>query len=130
LTSLPEPVDLATVDVSFISLKLILPAAKRLLRPCGQIIALIKPQFEAGRQQVRKGGVVKDPAVHRSVLYDVLTWAVEYGLWVRGVIASPLLGPAGNVEFLSHLTVSPGQHPVAPDELIEQCLATLYPEQK
>ncbi len=130
LTSLPEPADLATVDVSFISLKLILPAARGLLRPNGQIIALIKPQFEAGRTQVGKGGVVKDPAVHRSVLYDVLGWAVEHELQVKGVIASPLLGPAGNVEFLSHLAVSSGPVTVAPDELIESSLALPYPEQK
>lgn len=130
LTSLPEPIDLAAVDVSFISLKLILPAAKGLLRPRGQIIALIKPQFEAGRRQVRKGGVVKDPAVHRSVLYDVLGWAVEHGLHARGVIASPLLGPAGNVEFLSHLAASPHRRPGPPDELIERCLALPYPGQR
>ncbi len=129
LTSLPESIDLATADVSFISLKLILPAAKGLLRPGGQIIALIKPQFEAGRRQVRRGGVVKDPAVHRSVLYDVLGWAVAHGLRVMGLIASPLVGPAGNVEFLSHLAVSSAQLPLAPDELIEQCLALPYPGQ-
>ncbi len=130
LTSLPDPADLATVDVSFISLKLILPAAKGLLKPGGQIVALIKPQFEAGRSQVGKGGVVKDPAVHRSVLHGVLGWAAQHDFQVMGVIASPLLGPAGNLEFLSHLAVSSGPAAIALDELIERCLALPYPGQK
>jgi 23S rRNA (cytidine1920-2'-O)/16S rRNA (cytidine1409-2'-O)-methyltransferase len=100
LESLPEPVDLVTADVSFISLGLILPMAVRWLRPGGQVVALIKPQFEAGRREVRKGGVVRDPAVHRRVLEQVLGVAAELGLGVRGLIPSPLRGPAGNVEFL------------------------------
>ncbi len=123
LTELPEPICLAVTDVSFISLKLVLPAVRRLLVPGGQVIALIKPQFEAGQRQVRRGGVVKDPAVHRAVLCDLLGWATAHGLAVKGIIPSPLLGPAGNIEFLAHLQLTSG--PTAPpsEEMIGQCVA-------
>jgi 23S rRNA (cytidine1920-2'-O)/16S rRNA (cytidine1409-2'-O)-methyltransferase len=107
LEGLPEPIDLVVVDVSFISLQLVLPVAQRLLRPAGQIVALIKPQFEAGRQSVGKGGVVRDPAVHRRVLLETLTWGRAHGLGAVGLIPSPIRGPAGNVEFLA------GWRPVA-----------------
>ncbi len=102
LERLPEPVSLVTIDVSFISLTHILPVAARLLEPGGWCVALIKPQFEAGRQEVRRG-VVRDPEVHRRVLKEVLTAAVDSGFQVRGLTKSPLLGPAGNVEFLACL---------------------------
>ena len=102
LAALPEPVDLATIDVSFISLKLILPTVTGWLREGGQIVALIKPQFEAGRKQVGKGGVVRDPAVHRAILEDLTTWAASQGMGLGGLIRSPLTRPAGNVEFLAH----------------------------
>lgn len=100
LESLPELVDLVTADVSFISLRLILPAAVHWLRSSGQVVALIKPQFEAGRRHVGKGGVVRDPSVHRRVLERVLNVAAELDLGLRGLMPSPLRGPAGNVEFL------------------------------
>jgi len=100
LESLPEPVDLATADVSFISLGLILPAVVRWLRPGGQVVALIKPQFEAGRREVGKGGVVRDPEVHQRVLERVLGVAADLGLGLCELMPSPLRGPAGNVEFL------------------------------
>jgi 23S rRNA (cytidine1920-2'-O)/16S rRNA (cytidine1409-2'-O)-methyltransferase len=103
LVELPEPVDLVTIDVSFISLRLVLPAAARLLRSGGVCIPLIKPQFEAGRREVGKGGVVRAAGVHRRVLAEVLAAARESGFGVLGVTASPLRGPAGNVEFLAHL---------------------------
>lgn len=105
LTSLPKPVDLVTIDASFISLKLLLPTAGGWLNDTGQVIVLIKPQFEAGRSQVRKGGVVRDPAVHRQVLSDLIAWADANGWGVTGLIPSPLVGPAGNVEYLAHLTL-------------------------
>ncbi len=100
LERLPEPVHLVTVDVSFISLRLILPRAVGWLHPCGHILTLIKPQFEAGRREVGKGGVVRDPAVHRRVLVEVARAAADLGLTLRGLMVSPLLGPAGNREFL------------------------------
>ncbi len=103
LEHLPEPVYLATVDVSFISLTLILPRVRDWLVPDGSVIPLIKPQFEAGRELVGKGGVVRDPEVHREVLLRILTWAGENDLPPQGLIRSPIKGPAGNVEFLALL---------------------------
>ncbi len=96
---LPEPVDLVTIDVSFISLTKILPAAQGLLKPGGFILALIKPQFEVGRGRVGRGGVVRDPALHQEVIEKIKTFAEERGLEVLGVTESPILGPAGNREF-------------------------------
>jgi len=103
LDKLPEPIHLATVDVSFISLELILPRVYDWLMPGGLIVPLVKPQFEAGRTQVGKGGVVRDRSVHEQVLYRVLGWSVEHGLSLHGLIPSPITGPAGNVEFLALL---------------------------
>lgn len=119
--SLPEPLDLVTVDVSFISLKLILPPAMAWLGPGGQIVALIKPQFEAGRKQVGKGGVVRDPAAHRMVLEEILAWSGSQGLALQGLIRSPITGPAGNVEFLAHW-VPGGTGAVEIGPWIEACL--------
>lgn len=102
LKSLPEAVDLVTIDVSFISLKLIVPAAIGWLRPGGSIVALIKPQFEAGRDRVGRGGVVRDPSLHRAILHDLIDWAAAQGIGLQGLIRSPVIGPAGNVEFLAH----------------------------
>ena len=100
LDALPESVNLAVIDVSFISLKLILPAVRKWLAAEGQVIALIKPQFEAGPESVGKGGIVRDAAVHRAVLEDVLGWAGDQGWRVGGLIQSPIQGTDGNVEFL------------------------------
>lgn len=121
LETLPDPVDLVTIDVSFISLKLVLPTAARLLAPAGICVPLIKPQFEAGRHDVGKGGVVRDPVVHRRVLEEILTAASEAGFGCRGVIASPLRGPAGNIEFLAHLALGRESLPVA--QLLETAMA-------
>ncbi len=107
--SLPEAVSLASIDVSFISLGLILgPTASTFGPDGGEIVALVKPQFEAGRSQV-KGGVVRDAAVHNEVLVRVATRALVDGLPPRGLIASPLTGPEGNREFLLWLAVEPGR---------------------
>jgi 23S rRNA (cytidine1920-2'-O)/16S rRNA (cytidine1409-2'-O)-methyltransferase len=95
--------DCATIDVSFISLRLALPALRRLIAPDAWVVALIKPQFEAGAAQVGKGGVVRDPAVHAAVLREVLTFAAGIGLPPHGLTRSPITGPAGNVEFLTWL---------------------------
>jgi 23S rRNA (cytidine1920-2'-O)/16S rRNA (cytidine1409-2'-O)-methyltransferase len=107
LQQLPEAIDLVTIDVSFISLRLILPRAVRWLRPGGSIIALIKPQFEAGPDDVGRGGIVRDPAVHRRVLSNVLGFAEQIGLRSAGLIPSPITGAEGNVEFLAWLTTAP-----------------------
>ena len=104
---LPEQPALAVVDASFISLKLLLPVIKRWLTDNAHIVALIKPQFEAGRGEVGKGGVVKDGAIHVSVLRDILNAALAGGFNVLGLIRSPLKGPAGNIEFLVYLGLTP-----------------------
>lgn len=100
-----ESPTLATIDVSFISLRLVLPAVHKLVLPGSPVIPLIKPQFEAGRAQVGKKGVVRDPQVHREVLYNVGDFARESGFALLGLIASPILGPEGNREFLAWLEV-------------------------
>jgi 23S rRNA (cytidine1920-2'-O)/16S rRNA (cytidine1409-2'-O)-methyltransferase len=124
---LPETVDFVTIDASFISLKILLPVVKKWIRPSprlrhpsprrgapsrddkgtggrGDLVTLIKPQFEAGRKDVSRGdGVVRDPEIHRQVLLDVLTFAQNEGFGIRGLIRSPILGPKGNVEFLAWL---------------------------
>jgi len=100
---LPAPPQVATVDASFISLTLVLPAVKELLAPGGEIITLIKPQFEAGRAEVGKGGVVRDPLVRQRVIERVRAFGEgQLGLQWLGLCESPLLGPAGNVEFLAY----------------------------
>jgi len=101
-TDIGTPVDLVTIDVSFISLVKVLPAIVPLLQPGGVLIALIKPQFEAGKRFVTKGGVVRDSAVHEHVKAEITGFATQtLGLRLLGVIESPLLGPAGNKEFLA-----------------------------
>jgi 23S rRNA (cytidine1920-2'-O)/16S rRNA (cytidine1409-2'-O)-methyltransferase len=99
---LGEAVDLAVVDVSFISLALVLGPVAACLQPGGRVVALVKPQFEVGRGQA-PSGVVRDPAAHRAVLEQVVAHAAERGLGARAVVASPILGPAGNREFLLDL---------------------------
>ena len=105
---IPEPLDFGTVDVSFISLKLILPALRTLLKPEGQLVCLVKPQFEAGREKVGKKGVVRDPAVHREVLEQFLINAAKADFTVKEMTFSPIRGPEGNIEYLGHLTVGAG----------------------
>lgn len=104
--ALPGPFDLVVADVSFISLRLVLPALRGLLAPRGDLVALVKPQFEVGRGQVGKGGVVRDPAAREAAIAGVIAAAGELGLRLGGRIASPLPGPAGNVEELVWLTLS------------------------
>ncbi len=103
LAGLPEGIGLATLDLSFISLALVLPAVRALLSAGGRVVALVKPQFEAGRDQVPAGGVVRDPVVHRSVLESFAADARAAELTPRGLIRSPITGGSGNVEFLALL---------------------------
>jgi len=98
-----EPADVATVDVAFISLTLVLPAVANLLAPAGAVVALVKPQFEAGREKVGKRGVVRDPDVHREVLARVAAAAHALGLSAAGITYSPVTGPEGNIEYFLHL---------------------------
>ncbi|MBO8154835.1 MAG: TlyA family RNA methyltransferase [Bacillaceae bacterium] len=98
--------EFASVDVSFISLKLILPVMKELLLPGSDVVALIKPQFEAGREQVGKKGIVRDPDIHIEVIQKIMAFAVEHGFHVHHLTYSPITGGDGNIEFLIHLTVA------------------------
>jgi 23S rRNA (cytidine1920-2'-O)/16S rRNA (cytidine1409-2'-O)-methyltransferase len=106
--TLPEPADLAVIDVAFISLALVLGPVRSVLRTAGTIIALVKPQFEAGRAEA-KGGVVRDPAVHGRVLRAAAGAARELGLGTGDVIASPIKGPEGNREFLAWFRPGPSR---------------------
>jgi len=131
-----EPTDLvgpsptfASIDVSFISLKLILPALSTLLSVGSGIVALIKPQFEAGREKVGKSGVVRDSAVHREVLRTVLTAAAELGYYLQDITFSPITGGEGNIEFLAYWTWSAEPNAAIPDdaaltELVKQANET------
>jgi len=103
LDLLPVPADLAVIDVSFISLRLVLPRVGELLSPPGDVVALVKPQFEVGKGAVGKGGVVRDPDQHRQVLSEIRKFAEDAGYEVAGDIPSPILGAKGNREFLLHL---------------------------
>lgn len=98
-----DPIQFATIDVSFISLRLILPVLKEFMEPGGGVLALVKPQFEAGREQVGKHGVVRDAEVHKEVLRTMLRFSEELGFRVQGLSFSPITGGEGNIEFLLHL---------------------------
>lgn len=126
----PEPVDGVTIDVSFISLGLVLPPAVRLLRSGGEVVALIKPQFEAGREQVGKRGVVRDQAVHQAVIERVLGQAAEQGLQLVGLTYSPVTGPAGNIEFLGLWRKGQIDQVIDPDvaALVRAAHLELHPE--
>ena len=104
---LGEPLDLSVVDVSFISLRIVLPVIKTFLKEnAGQVLCLIKPQFEAGKEKVGKKGVVRDPAVHKEVLDDFVALTKEIDIKILGLTFSPVKGPEGNIEFLAHLTLA------------------------
>lgn len=117
--ALPELIDLVTIDASFISLKTLLPVVKHWLRSEGNMITLIKPQFEAGKTEVGKGkGVIRDEQVHRRILTEILEFAAAQGLTARGLIRSPILGPKGNTEFLAWFATE-SKPPLDPNSLIE-----------
>ena len=123
---LGEPLDLSVIDVSFISLKIVLPAIKALLKPTGQVLCLIKPQFEAGKEKVGKKGVVRDPATHQEVLEDFVALAYEQGFRILGLTFSPVKGPEGNIEFLGHLSLDQVEG-IRPDtaQVVAQAHSTL-----
>jgi 23S rRNA (cytidine1920-2'-O)/16S rRNA (cytidine1409-2'-O)-methyltransferase len=111
LHALPEPIDLATLDLSFISLRLVLPAVRELVQSRGSVVALVKPQFEAGREAVPRGGVVREPATHRAVLLRFGEEATLAGFSPMALIASPIAGADGNREFLALLGAPGGSAP-------------------
>ena len=119
---LPEAPELAVIDVSFISLRLILPAVSRVLSPEGEAVCLIKPQFEAGRARVGKKGVVRDAAVHRQVLEELFLFFPTLGLYPAGLTWSPIRGPEGNIEYLCHLR----RQPAAFRPEIRRCVEEAY----
>ena len=102
---LGEPLDLSVIDVSFIGLEIVLPTIKTLLKPTGQVLCLIKPQFEAGKENVGKKGVVRDPKIHQMVLDNFVSLVDGLGFKILGLTFSPVKGPEGNIEFLGHLTL-------------------------
>ncbi|MDO5301012.1 MAG: TlyA family RNA methyltransferase [Tissierellia bacterium] len=120
--TLEAPVDFISIDVSFISLKLVLPVAREMLKSQGLMGVLIKPQFEAGRELVGKGGIVRDPKVHREVLNSVLNFAREQGLHLRGLTVSPIQGTHGNTEFVALLEKDAPQGGVELEGAIEDAL--------
>ncbi len=122
---LPEQPSLVTVDVSFISLRLVLPAIAGVLPPDGELICLIKPQFEAGRARLGKRGVVRDRETQRQVLEELLAFFPALGLYPRGLTWSPIPGAEGNVEFLCHLRRSPGGSVPEPRMIVEEARCRL-----
>lgn len=119
---IPEDIDFASVDVSFISLKIILPVLRELLKSDGQAVCLIKPQFEAGREKIGKKGVVRDPQVHIEVVENTVVFALEHGFDVKNLDFSPIKGPEGNIEYLMHIEKSEAPQKlcgITPEELVE-----------
>ena len=110
----PDEIDLATADLSFISLRLVLPAMWGLLKEHGYAVCLVKPQFEAGKEKVGKKGVVRDPAVHEEVLHDFVSFSAEAGFTLKGLDFSPIRGPEGNIEYLAWLEKNGGES-IVPD---------------
>ncbi len=123
---LGEPLDLSVIDVSFISLKIVLPVIKTFLKENGQVLCLIKPQFEAGKEKVGKKGVVREPETHKEVLHNFVALTKEIGFTILGLTFSPVKGPEGNIEFLAHLTLAdqPGIEPDT-DLVVQQAHSTL-----
>ena len=125
LAQLGKPADFFSVDVSFISLHHIFPVAQRITTPDAMGVCLVKPQFEAGREKVGKNGVVRDPAVHREVLHNAMSYAAENGFVVRGLDYSPVKGPEGNIEYLMFVQKS-DQPAVLDDEAAAQVVAASH----
>jgi 23S rRNA (cytidine1920-2'-O)/16S rRNA (cytidine1409-2'-O)-methyltransferase len=127
IESFPEAVDFVTIDASFISLKTLLPGILTWLPDNASLIALIKPQFEAGRKIAAKGaGVIRDQAIHKQIVTDVLTYVYELGFDIHGLMLSPIKGPKGNIEFLTHFQKVKTQHTTQPD--IETLIAAVFGE--
>ena len=121
---IPEPLDFASADVSFISLTKVLPVAFSLLKPDGEMVCLIKPQFEAGREKVGKKGVVRDPKVHEEVIEGILAFAKETGFFACGLTGSPIRGPEGNIEYLVWLRKNAAPTDLLPISVSETVLST------
>lgn len=126
----PDEIDFSSVDVSFISLKLILPVMFTLLSEAGEAVCLVKPQFEAGREKIGKKGVVRDKSVHLEVIEKCIGYARENGFKIKGLDFSPVKGPEGNIEYLLYLTKQDIVEPeIYPDKVVESSHNTLDKEQ-
>ena len=123
--AVPDALDFASVDVAFISLKLVLPVAWAFLSPAGECVCLIKPQFEAGRDKVGKKGVVREKSTHVQVVSEICEFARGLGFAVRGLDFSPIKGPEGNIEYLLYLSKSAGDTEVSPAAVVEASHAAL-----
>lgn len=118
LDSVDKNIDFISIDVSFISLKLVFPVASKLLGERGSIVCLVKPQFEAGREQVGKKGIVRDKNVHKEVIENVISYGEANGLYAQGLTFSPVTGAKGNIEYLLHLKKTPAQQAVDVDGVV------------
>ena len=123
--NLAEPIEFFSVDVSFISLKLVFPTAQKITTPDAMGVCLVKPQFEAGKEKVGKNGVVRDPATHREVLHNAMSYAADNGFAVRGLDFSPVKGPEGNIEYLMFVQKS-AEPTVLDDSVAEQVVASSH----
>lgn len=123
---IPEEIDFSSIDVSFISLTKILLPVYNLIKEGGEVVALIKPQFEAGREQVEKHGVVRDPKVHKQVIHLVWEYAKSIGFSIRGLDFSPIKGPEGNIEYLIYLKKAAEELPLETDTLIEKVVSASH----
>lgn len=127
--TLGEYADFASIDVAFISLEKVLPVAKTLLKPTGEIAALIKPQFEAGREHVGKKGVVRDPLIHMAVIRKIVDLSVQIGFIIKNITYSPIKGPEGNIEYLIHLGCDNSTDSInITDEVIHEIVHTAHTE--
>lgn len=125
---LGELVDFASIDVSFISLKKIMPATVELLKDNGEVVALIKPQFEAGKEKVGKKGVVRDIEVHKEVVFGIIDYLIEHNLNVLGVSYSPIKGPEGNIEYLVYFTKDMGRESTFVREDVDKVVEASHTE--
>ena len=128
VASIPDSIDFISIDVSFISLKLVLPVASRLLEDAGKLVCLVKPQFEAGREQVGKKGIVRDKNVHRQVIENVAEYALQSGLQPQGLTFSPVTGAKGNIEYLMFLSKKAEEGQTLRPETVEQIVNASHEE--
>lgn len=124
--TIKDPINFISIDVSFISLKLVFPVASKLLIPGGELVCLVKPQFEAGREQVGKKGIVRDRKVHEEVLRNVAEYGKDNGLSVSGITFSPITGAKGNIEYLMHLVKSDDEPSFDIDEAIKNIVSVSH----
>ena len=127
---LGEPLDLSVIDVSFISLKIVLPVIKTFLKPTGQVLCLIKPQFEAGKDKVGKKGVVREKSTHKKVIIKCIEYAKENGFYIENLDFSPIKGPEGNIEFLLKLSKNSNENDIVDENYIDTIVENAHKMQE